>query len=175
MPVLFEHAILSVEDFEVPTRDGPRRYIRVRVPDWCNVVAITRAGEVVLVRQHRWGIDAPTLEIPGGVVDPGEAPLAAAKRELREETGYGGGTWSSLGVVTSNPVIQDNRTWAWLASGVARLGEPQLGPGEHDLTVETVPVDALRTLLDTGAIHHALAVVSLQRYLLGAARSTLRA
>ena len=65
--------------------------------DWVNVVARDEEERVILVRQYRFGIGACTLEPPGGSVDAGEQPLAAARRELLEETGYGGGRWTPLG------------------------------------------------------------------------------
>src|SRR5262245_51354817 len=55
---------------------------RIEAPDWVNVVAVTKGGDLVLVRQERHGVEAVTLEVPGGAVDPGETPEAAALREL---------------------------------------------------------------------------------------------
>ena len=164
---IYEHRVLAVEGFPVETSAGPAEYVRLRMPDWVNIAAITSDGALVLVRQHRWGIDAPTLEIAGGMVDPGEAPEVSARRELLEETGYGGGALRGLGWVWSNPAIQDNKTHLYLAEGVTRLSEPDRGPGEEDLEVVLVPLDELRRLLDQGVINHALAVVTLQRVLLG--------
>lgn len=164
---LYEHRILKLLGFPVRRGDWEREYVRLSMPDWVNVVPITRAGEVVLVRQHRFGIDAPTLEIPGGCVDPGEDPAVAAERELREETGYGGGTLRSLGWVWANPAIQDNRTFLFAADGLEKLGEPELGQGEEDLEVVLAPASSLRELLRSGAINHSLAVVAIQRVLLG--------
>src|SRR5258707_310836 len=60
-------------------------------PDWASIAAVTREGKFVLVRQYRPGINGPSLEVAGGLIDRGEEPGAAALRELREETGYGGG------------------------------------------------------------------------------------
>ena len=171
VPVLFSHPVLSVEGFPVQTSTGEQTYVRLRMPDWCNVVAITKDRRLVLVRQHRWGIEESTLEIPGGVVDPGEDPLEASKRELREETGFAGGTWTALGAVTSNPAIQDNRTWMFLAEGVELCGAPERGPGEEGMTVETPALSSLPELLTSGDIDHALAVASLQRYLLQSVRA----
>jgi ADP-ribose pyrophosphatase len=165
--VIFEHPILRAVGSPVQTAEGPREYIRLEISDWVNIVALTVDAQVVLVRQHRHGIDAETLEIPGGCVDPGEAPATAAARELGEETGYGDGAWRSLGWVWSNPAIQDNRTHLFLAEGLRLLGPPQLGPGEADLRVELHPATSVAELLRSGAVRHSLAVVALQRWLLG--------
>lgn len=164
---LFRHRILTLEGFPVQTSAGRAEYVRLRMGDWVNAVAITTAGELVLVRQHRWGIDAPTLEIPGGAVDEGEDPAISAERELLEESGYGGGRCTSLGWVWSNPAIQDNRTWMYLFEGVTLQGEPVRGPGEEDLQVVLAPASEIRRLLDEHVVTHALAVVALQRVLLG--------
>ena len=163
---LLHHRILSVEGFPVRTSEGVVEYVRIRSSDWVNAVAVTEDGMLVLVRQHRWGIDQPTLEVPGGAVDAGEDPAVAGARELLEESGYGGGLMTPLGWVWSNPALQDNRTWSFLFVGVRRLGEPHRGPGEEDLEVLLRPATELRALLAQGVIAHALAVVALQRVLL---------
>ncbi|HEY3270495.1 MAG TPA: NUDIX hydrolase, partial [Geothrix sp.] len=90
-------------------------FYRLQGPDWVNVVAFTRAGDLLVVEQFRHGIDASTLEIPGGGCDPEEAPEAAARRELREETGFVSDRWVSLGSCTPNPATQNNRCHCFLA------------------------------------------------------------
>lgn len=162
---LFEHPVLTVEGFPVTLRGGgSAEFVRLRMPDWANVIPVTEDGELVLVRQHRWGIDAPTLEIPAGVVDPGEDPSEAALRELIEETGHSGAL-RSLGWVWSNPALQDNRTWLFVAEGVRPIGAPSPDDSEQ-IEVVRVPLADLPDLLRTGQIRHALAVVALQRFLL---------
>jgi len=132
---------------------------------WINVVAVTPADEVVLVRQFRHGIQARSLEIPGGLVDDGETPEAAAIRELLEETGYRGDALIPLGEVTSNPAILDNRTHFFLATGARRVAEPR--PDDHeDITVELAPVARIPALIESGEIHHSLSVGPLALYLL---------
>lgn len=163
---LFRHPIVDVVGFPVQTSAGERDYVRLVMPDWVNIVAIDKDDRLVLVRQHRYGIDAPTLEVPGGAVDPGEEPAAAALRELWEETGHRGGRLSSFGFVWSNPALQTNRTWMFLVQGCTQEGEPARGPGEEDLELVLRPVSSLARMLRDGEISHALAVVSLQRYLL---------
>ncbi len=77
----------------------------IEAPTWVNVVAVTADNHIVLIEQYRHGIKSVTYEIPGGMVDPGESSLDAAKRELIEETGYSSEDWLPLGEVHPNPAI----------------------------------------------------------------------
>ncbi|MHC4956476.1 MAG: NUDIX hydrolase [Planctomycetota bacterium] len=139
----------------------------IQAPDWVNVVAVTPDQRVVLVRQFRHGVRENCLEIPGGVIDPGDADAAAAgARELLEETGYRGGTTKSLGSVSSNPAILSNRTHSFCISDAQLVAPPQ--PDAHEaIEVECVPVTALLGLIESGEIHHSLSVVALLRFLTG--------
>ena len=144
-------------------RTGKRlRRLVLETPDWINVVARTEDGRLVLVRQFRFGADEVTTEIPGGVVDPGETPEDAARRELREETGYTGGRWSPLGSVDPNPAFQDNRCHHWLAEGVRRTREPAPDPGE-DIEVALLEADEVRAAIADGRIRHSLVICALSR------------
>jgi ADP-ribose pyrophosphatase len=149
--------ILDVCRIELEDPDGKSRgdAFTVRFNDWCNVVAITADGHVLFVWQYRFGTDALSLEIPGGVIDPGETPEAAAARELLEETGYEPDRLEPLIVLEPNPAMQGNRCFTFVAHGARLTRMPRLDPMEELETV-LVPVDRIGDLLDSGQITHAL-------------------
>jgi ADP-ribose pyrophosphatase len=146
----------------------------VHSSDWCNVIAVTPDDHVVLVWQYRFGSESIGLEIPGGVIDPGEAPEHAARRELREETGYEADSFELLLVVEPNPAIQDNRCYTFVARG-ARLTGSTGFDAQEELETTLLPVQRLAELLDSGQITHALVQGPLEVFLRkreGAARRT---
>jgi ADP-ribose pyrophosphatase len=158
---------LSTRVFEVhgvrfrhPGRGTEKDFVVVQAPDWVNVVALTADQRLVLVRQFRFGIDAFSLEIPGGVMEAGEDPVAAGRRELREETGFTGGTARVLGVVHPNPAIQSNRCHYVLVESVVRSHDLEWDADE-EIQVETRPVDEVLALARTGGITHALVLNAL--------------
>jgi 8-oxo-dGTP pyrophosphatase MutT (NUDIX family) len=164
--LLFQHPLLSLERQRLSAGPGEERDALVlAAPDWVNVIPLLDDGRVVMVRQWRFGIAAPTLEIPGGIVDPGEAPIEAAARELREETGYAAEAVRPLGAVSPNPAILANRCATFVATGLALVGAPQSGLDE-ELAVELVPLADVVRLVRIGEIHHALVVAAF--YLLAA-------
>ena len=109
--------------------------------DWVNVVALTPKKELVAVCQYRFGIGSTTVEIPAGLMEPGETPEHAARRELREETGYTTEDWTYLGWVQANPAFLNNLCHLWLAKDVIRTHQPELDASEEVIISELTPAE----------------------------------
>ena len=132
-------------------------------PDWVNVVATTADDRLVLVRQWRFGTRSFTWELPAGLVEHGEDPLAAGLRELREETGYAPADLACarvIGVVHPNPAFMSNVCTTVLALDCALAGAQQLDPSE-EIEIGTVPLDELPARVASGELSTALGLVGL--------------
>lgn len=160
------HHVLSTRVFDLETVEARRegseqvhRFHRLLAPDWVNVVPLTEQNEVVLVRQLRHGTGQVTLEIPGGMIDPGETPDQAARRELREETGYSADRWHALGFVDPNPALFDNQCHTFAAVGAQCVGEIQ-NEGAEQTEVVLVPLADIPERIRGGEIRHALVIAA---------------
>ena len=158
---VFEHPLLSLQDRQLVADEGPgeRRAIVMQSPDWVNVIPLTDDGQVLLIRQWRYGIEDVTLEIPGGVVEPDEDPAATAARELLEETGYRAARVRRIGMVHPNPAIHNNRTYTYVAEGLERIGPPE-GDGEEEIELTSAPLEEIPALIRRGAITHSLVIAA---------------
>ena len=143
-----------------PGRGHEREFVVMTAPDWVNVVALTPDHRLLLVRQFRFGIDDFSLEIPGGVMERGEDPLAAAQRELREETGYTGRNARVLGRVHPNPAIMGNVCYLVLVEQ-AQLTDDLEWDQDEEIEVLAAPVDEVYAWARTGRITHALVLDAL--------------
>jgi ADP-ribose pyrophosphatase len=159
-----DHGVFKVERLVYDETPLPRDIYVFACADWCNVLAETPDGELVLVWQYRFGTDALSLEIPGGVIDPGEEPLVAARRELLEETGYEADSFELVSVVEPNPALQANRCFTYLARGARPTGKTAFDDLE-DLETVLVPKSDLAGLIDDHEITHSLVVVAIEVYL----------
>ncbi|MFT3707511.1 MAG: NUDIX hydrolase [Archangium sp.] len=157
-----DYKIFLARSFDVTDPRNGNPYVRtvIDAPDWCNVIPVTADGQVILVRQFRFGTWSNTLEIPGGMLDPGEDALTAAARELEEETGYRPATIRAIGVSHPNPAIMSNRLHSFLAEGCVKVSDGHQD-GSEDIQLVTVPRAELRALVKNGQITHSLVLAAL--------------
>jgi ADP-ribose pyrophosphatase len=144
------------------TREGDDKeytFYCLENPDWVNVIALTTAGEVVLIKQYRHGIEGVTLEIPGGMIDNGEDAKLAANRELVEETGYVPRETILLGVSLANPAIQNNRVYHYLAVDCEKTHEVNFDSTENAVT-KLVDSAEISSLIKSGEITHSLVIAA---------------
>lgn len=144
---------LREQRVELPNGHEIDEYHVVDGPDWAAVLALTDAGEVVMVRQYRHGIGEGSLEMPAGIIEPGEPSLLAAQRELREETGYASESWHALSVVATEPARQSVRAHFFVAQG-ARLVGSSTPEQTEVLQTELFPARALGKMIDSREIVH---------------------
>jgi 8-oxo-dGTP pyrophosphatase MutT (NUDIX family) len=156
---------VRVDRVQIPSGTIIPKYWISEYPPWVNVVALTADDQVVLIRQYRHGIGAVHWEIPAGTTDPEDTSMeSAARRELLEETGYRGGTWSLLMTLSANPALQNNLTYTFLAEGVTP--GPASPDASEDIRVHLVPVADVERLLETDGFLQALHAAPLLKFLL---------
>lgn len=141
----------------------PEWYI-FEFPDWINVIALTREGKFIFISQYRHAIGQTRYELTAGVIDTEDAsPEAAARRELLEETGYGGGKWELFMTLSPNPTNHTNMVYTFLATDV-ELMAPQHTEASEDIMVHLLSRDEVRELLDEGEIIQALHAAPLWKF-----------
>jgi 8-oxo-dGTP pyrophosphatase MutT (NUDIX family) len=151
--LLLETAYFSLRSDRLRLPDGGIKdpYYVIERPDAAIIFPLTADGEVVLVSQYRPPLETMELGLPAGLVEAGERPEEAARRELSEEAGYTGGEWELLGSLASSPSLKDNWAYLFLARGVEQTTAPE--PDEHELVeVVQVPVGELLKLVHSGKI-----------------------
>lgn len=159
---VFEHDVALDAGGGEPAQTRP--IVTLSLSDWAVVLARSVAGELVLVEQYRFGIGTSTIEVAGGIVDPGEAPDEAARRELLEETGFHAPEIESLGWVFPNPALYDNRAHLFFADRAVRIAD---AAQDHDEHTEPRLYDrhALDRAIEAGDIRHGLSLLVIARAL----------
>ncbi|MEO0558455.1 MAG: NUDIX hydrolase [Bacteroidota bacterium] len=151
--------ILRVDRVQLPHGPILEEYHVAEYPDWACVLALTPDGDAVMVEQYRYGIDRMSLECPAGAIDPGEDALAAAKRELMEETGFEAERWTFLGALAIEPTRHTNYGHLFIAHDVRQVADPQLDESE-DITTRRVPAESLLDRVRDGEIVHGIHVAA---------------
>ncbi len=152
-----------VDKVELPTGAVINEYYILEYPEWVNTIAITKDGRFIFVRQYRHGIGKTVNELCAGVVEEGEEPVDAAKRELLEETGFGGGNWTPWMTISANASTHTNLTHSFLATDVEQAGTQHLDKGE-DIKVRIFTRDEVLEMLRQGEVWQSLMAAPLWKY-----------
>ena len=147
----------------LPTGVENKEYYVLEYPDWVNVIAITKDGSFLMERQYRHGIGLTSYEICAGVCEPKETPLESAKRELYEETGFGGGEWKPYMEISANTSTMTNICHCFVATGVEPVSTQHLEDTE-DISIHLLTKEEVYELLRTDRIKQSLMAAPLWKY-----------
>jgi 8-oxo-dGTP pyrophosphatase MutT (NUDIX family) len=128
-------------------------YYVVELPNWANIFVVTSDEKIVLVRQYRYPVDQVTYELPGGVIDRGEDPKAAAIREMKEETGYHSDEVEFVCQLSPNPAINNNTAYFFLAKN-AISGEKKSVDAFEDIDICLFTKEEFLQLLRENKMQH---------------------
>lgn len=148
---------------QLPNGEINDEFYVLEYPDWVNVIAITPDDHFVFVRQYRYALDIDSIELCAGVIEPDETPEDGARRELLEETGYGGGEWQEFMTIGQNPSTCNNLTHCFIAKGVTRLQDQHLDRTE-DIDVVLLTREQVLEMLNSDTLKQALMLAPLWRY-----------
>ncbi len=174
--LLFETRILDVMSQVSTSPEGDEStFVVLDAPDWVITVATLNRQQskddfgideecFLMVRQWRHGSEEISIEFPGGVIDRGEDPLFAAKRELLEETGYKAGSISHLGSMSPNPAIFRNTLHVYFASELKNTHELNLDDDEY-VSAMAIPVREVYKNMGKKPYIHALMGTALMYYM----------
>lgn len=151
------------ECVEMPSGAQIPTWFIFEFPDWINVIALTKEGKMVMVDQYRHALGETHYELVAGVIDQGETPLEAAKRELSEETGFEGGEWQLFMTLSPNPTNHNNLSYTFLATGVEKRREQHQEPTE-DIGVHVMEQEQVMEMLRDGEIIQALHAAPLWKF-----------
>ncbi len=161
----FECRVFKVrcDNYFIAKTNNTHDFFIIEPTNWVNVIALTENKEIVLVQQYRYGTESLTIEIPGGMIDDGEAPQLAAQRELLEETGYEANSWQLIGCTDPNPAIQNNKCYTFLAQNAFFSKEPHLDSTE-EIEIITTPFSKMPELVKQGKITNSLVITAFYHY-----------
>ncbi len=151
------------DEVQLPNGVIHDEYYVLEYPDWINVIAEDTEGNLIIEQQWRHALGIVSSEICAGVIEKDEKPLDAAQRELQEETGYGGGTWTKLMTISANPSTMTNLCHCFLAKGVKPVSSQHLDRTE-DIEFKLLPKEKVFEMLKNGEFMQALMIAPLWKY-----------
>lgn len=156
--------VIREDKLEMPNGTIMDSYYVFEYPDWVNVIAIDKQGHMIMIEQYRHALGRISIELSAGVCDADDADfLSSAKRELLEETGYGGGKWEYWMVNSANPGTHTNLTHCFIATEVELLGNQHLDKTE-DIQVHVMTQEQVLSLLLNNQIDQSLHAAALWKY-----------
>jgi 8-oxo-dGTP pyrophosphatase MutT (NUDIX family) len=162
---LFKRPWLTARKDVVQLPDGRvnNEFYVLEYPDWVNVIAITKEDKMVMIRQYRHGLRRTSYELVAGVIEDGEHPMDAAKRELLEESGYAGGQWQEFMQLCANPSTTNNISHTYLAVGVEKVANQKLDETE-DVEVHIMEKETVRQMIYNNEFVQSLMAAPLLKY-----------
>lgn len=148
-------ATLRLDKLQLPNGHIKDEYYVMEYPDWVNMVGITDDGYIIFIKQYRHGTQDILLEIPAGVIEPGEDPADAARREMLEETGYVFDTIEKVCELYPNPSSTNNISHTYILRGGKEVQDQELDDSE-DIEVLKLSVAEARELLYNNEIKQSL-------------------
>jgi 8-oxo-dGTP pyrophosphatase MutT (NUDIX family) len=154
---------LRADDCTTPAGVRISPYYVLRYPDWAHSICLDQDNRVCVVKQYRHGALRVMMELPGGVVEAGEDPLMAAKRELLEETGIRATQWRACGNFSPNPATHTNRFHVF-ACRVQSIEAPHPDDSE-EIQSGFLTLAQIRAAIDSGEFGQLLHIGALCRAL----------
>lgn len=156
---VYKGKIIDVYRDKVKLENGKVTYRDVvRHIDAVAIFAIDNRENVLVVKQFRYPVGKELIELPAGLIDEGETPLEAAKRELKEETGYKANKWDELIHFFTSAGCHDEMLYIYIAQDIEKVSGQDLDSGEI-LTYNKIPFQELYNMVVSGEIEDGKTII----------------